>query len=127
MRKAKTPRQASRRNEEGEKGREEAVTFLATLAAKIAPDLCRSDPKRAIEAALARLIECAREQLEREQEGASLANERAQLEAEAERADKYGFNLTGGNLSLEDAFHLQKKSVAGKETDRDLIKPSESW
>ena len=73
------------------------------------------EPKRAIEAA-ARLFECAREQLEREQEGATLADERAQLEAEAERRDKYGFNLTGGNLSLEDAFALQKDARVRKGT-----------
>ena len=66
------------------KDEEEAVRFLASLAARIAPDLCRSDPKPAIEAA-ARLFECAREWLEREQAGATLADERAQMYAEAER------------------------------------------
>ena len=88
---------------------EEALTpaSLATLAARIAPDLCRSEPKRAIEAA-ARLIECAREQLEREQEGATLANERAQLVAILEHGEAFGLKIKG-NLSLADAFHLQKK------------------
>jgi hypothetical protein len=53
------------------KDEEEAVRFLASLAARIAPDLCRREPKRAIEDA-ARLVECAREQLEREQERGEL-------------------------------------------------------
>jgi hypothetical protein len=97
------------------KDAEEALTpaSLASLAARIAPDLCRSDPNRAIEAA-ARLIECAREQLEREQERAIVANERAQIYADAERRDKYGFNLLGGNLSLADAFLLQKEERCWK-------------
>jgi hypothetical protein len=90
------------------KDEEEAVKFLATLAARIAPALCLNDPKRAIEDA-ARLFECAREKLERGQEGAPLARERAQLEADAERRDKYGFKLKGPNLSLADAFQLQKQ------------------
>ena len=89
---------------------EEAVTpvLLARLAAKIAPALCLNEPKQAIEAA-AGLIECAREQLERDQERASPASERAQLEAEAKHADAIGVKITGGNLSLADAFHLQKE------------------
>jgi hypothetical protein len=107
------------------RGEEEALTptSLASLAARIAPALCLNDPKRAIEAA-ATLIESAREQLEGEQERASWADERAQMYAEAERVDKYGFNLTGENLSLADAFALQERS--GKESDRDLIKPPET-
>jgi hypothetical protein len=109
------------------KDAEEALTpaSLASLAARIAPDLCRSDPNRAIEAA-ARLIECAREQLEREQERAIVANERAQIYADAERRDKYGFNLLGGIYHLQMLSSCRKKSVAGKGNDRDLIKPSES-
>ena len=92
---------------------EEAVTpvLLARLAAKIAPALCLNEPQQAIEAAAA-LIECAREWLEREQERASPASERAQLEAEAKHADAIGVKITGnlsGNLSLADAFYLQKE------------------
>ena len=65
--------------------------------------------------------------MEREQEKASLADERAQLEADAERRDKYGFKLTGGNLSLEDAFLLQKdprvrKGQAPYKTLRKFVK-----
>jgi hypothetical protein len=107
MRKAKTSLSKPAKDEE------EAVRFLASLAARIAPALCLSDPKRATEAAL-RLIECAREQLEREHERASWADERAQMYAEAERVDKYGFNLTGENLSLKDAFALQEQLRKGK-------------
>jgi hypothetical protein len=95
------------------KDEEEAVKFLATLAARIAPALCLNDPKRAIEDA-ARLFECAREKLERGQEEAPLARERAQLEADAERRDKYGFKLKGPNLSLADAFALQERLRKGK-------------
>ena len=40
---------------------------------------------------------------------ASLADEKAQLKAVAKHADKSGFKPTGGNLSLADAFALQKK------------------
>lgn len=98
---------------------EEAVTpvLLARLAAKIAPALCLNEPQRAIEAA-ARLIECAREQLEREQETASPASERAQLEAEAKHADAIGVKITGnlsGNLSLADAFRSQDRFLQGRE------------
>ena len=50
MRKAKTSLSKPAKDEE------EAVRFLASLAARIAPALCLSDPKRATEAAL-RLIE----------------------------------------------------------------------
>ena len=97
------------------KGEEEALTpaSLASLATRITPALCLSDPKAAIEAA-ARLFECAREQLEGEQERASWADERAQMYAEAERLDKYGFKLTGENLSLADAFALQERLRKGK-------------
>ena len=102
MRKAKTSLSKPAKDEE------EAVRFLASLAARIAPALCLSDPKRATEAAL-RLIECAREH-----ERASWADERAQMYAEAERVDKYGFNLTGENLSLKDAFALQEQLRKGK-------------
>ena len=93
---------------------EEAVTpvLLARLAAKIAPALCLNEPLQAIEAAGA-LIECAREQLEREQERASPASERAQLEAETKHADAIGIKITG-NLSLADAFHLQKEDRFSK-------------
>ena len=38
-----------------------------------------------------------------------LADEKAQLKAEAEHADEYGFKPTGGNLSLADAFRLQRE------------------
>jgi len=92
---------------------EEAVTpaFLASLAAKIAPGLCLNAPRQAIEAA-AQLIECAREWLAMpgaDDEKASLADEKAQLKALAKHADKYGLKSAGGNLSLADAFALQKK------------------
>jgi hypothetical protein len=102
---------------------EEAVTpvLLARLAAKIAPALCLNEPQQAIEAAAA-LIECAREQLEREQERASPASERAQLEAEAKHADAIGIKITGnlsGNLSLADAFHLQKEDRFSKGNRRE--------
>ena len=95
------------------KDEEEALTpvSLASLAARIAPGLCLNAPRQAIEAA-ARLIECAREWLAMpgaDDEKASLANERAQLEADAERREKYGFKPMGRNLSLEDAFLLQKE------------------
>ncbi len=36
-------------------------------------------------------------------------DEKAQLKASAEHADKYGFNPTGGNLPLADAFRLQSE------------------
>ena len=62
----------------------------------------------------ARLIECAREQLEREQERASPASERAQLEAEAKHADAIGVKITG-NLSLADAFRSQDRFLQGRE------------
>jgi hypothetical protein len=91
--------------------------LLARLAAKIAPALCLNEPQQAIEAA-ARLIECAREQLEREQERASPASERAQLEAEAKHADAIGVKITGnlsGNLSLADAFRSQDRFLQGRE------------
>ncbi len=85
---------------------EELVTpvLLARLAAKIAPDRCLNDPRQAIEAA-ARLIQCAREWLAMPE----AEDEKAQLKASAEHADKYGFNPTGGNLPLADAFRLQSE------------------
>ena len=100
---------------------EEALTpaSLATLAARIAPALCRSEPKRAIEDA-ARLIECAREQLEREHERASLANERAQLEADARNAAiNTASSRRGGTSRLKMPSSCRKKSVSGKENDRE--------
>ena len=57
-------------------------------------------------------------------EKASLADERAQLEADAERRDKYGFKPMGRNLSLEDAFLLQKDPRVRK-GQAFLIKPSD--
>jgi hypothetical protein len=93
-----------------EEDAEEAVKFLAGLAAKIAPGLCLDAPRQAIEAA-ARLIKCAREHLAipgGDDEKARLADEKAQLQVSAKHADKYGFKLTGGNLSFADGFVLQK-------------------
>jgi hypothetical protein len=102
---------------------EEAVTpvLLARLAAKIAPALCLNEPRQAIEAA-ARLIQCAREWLpmpDAEDEEPSLADEKAQLKALAEHADKYGLKPTGGNLSLTDAFRLQREDRFWKRKRRE--------
>src|SRR4029077_19832975 len=41
-------------------------------------------------------------------------DERAQMYTEAEHVDKYGFNLTGENLSVADAFALQERLRKGK-------------